>query len=91
MSSNKECCFELTNNQLGWPKNFQIPWNLASRSFIDDCKNKKIPKKNELNQFNKLLVDSILNTVQRPSRKLLTIIANKLCTTYPESFQDLRL
>ena len=51
MSPNKECCFELTNNQLEWPKNFQIPWNLASRSLIDDCKNNKIQKRTRFNNL----------------------------------------
>ncbi|KAH7941030.1 hypothetical protein HPB49_009381 [Dermacentor silvarum] len=78
------------NSQLDeWAEKFCIPWEMFSSTLLQACKAQERPTKADLNQMVRMLSSLILDKHSAPGRRNLRIIASKVVSMYPSSFQDL--
>ncbi|XP_075538899.1 uncharacterized protein LOC142573195 [Dermacentor variabilis] len=78
------------NSQLDeWAEKFCIPWEMFPPSLLQACKAQERPTKTDLNQMVRMLSSLILHKHSAPGRRNLRIIATKVVSMYPSSFQDL--
>ncbi|XP_072141985.1 uncharacterized protein [Dermacentor andersoni] len=78
------------NSQLDeWAEKFCIPWEMFPPSLLQACKAQERPTKSDLNQMVRMLSSLILHKHSAPGRRNLRIIATKVVSMYPSSFQDL--
>lgn len=78
------------NSQLDeWAEKFCIPWEMFPSGLLQACKTQERPTKVALNQMVGMLSSLILDKHSAPGRRNLRIIASKIVSMYPSSFQDL--
>ncbi|KAH7958623.1 hypothetical protein HPB49_003384 [Dermacentor silvarum] len=78
------------NSQLDeWAEKFCIPWEMFPSTLLQACKAQERPTKADLNQMVRMLSSLILDKHSAPDRRNLRIIASKVVSMYPSSFQDL--
>ncbi|XP_037516825.2 uncharacterized protein LOC119393762 [Rhipicephalus sanguineus] len=78
------------NSQLDeWAEKFCIPWEIFPPRLLQACKAQERATKADLNQMVRMLSSLILDKHSAPGRRNLRIIAAKLVSVYPSTFQDL--
>ena len=71
-----------------WAHNFEINWNDYPREILSACEAKTRPQNKYVSQMVRIIVSRILKIDVSPGRRNLRIIAQKIVSKYPETFQD---
>lgn len=72
-----------------WAEEFEIPWgSFPQRDMIPLLQKGMRPKQSARREMVRLLSNEISKITNRPGKKALTVIAQKIVKTYPNSFQD---
>lgn len=71
-----------------WAHNFEINWNDFPREILSACEAKMRPLNKHVSEMVRIIVSRILKIDISPGRRNLRIIAQKIVSSYPETFQD---
>ena len=87
------CSSKLVSNSLpafsdGWEHGMVTLWNKFPPSLNDVIRSQKLPLLNFIKQMTTFVVSEIFSFTQKPSRKQLRIIAQKIISKAPSSFAD---
>lgn len=71
-----------------WAEKFEINWDDFPKEVLSACENKTRPHKKYLSEMVRMIASRIMKIDISPGRRNLRIIARKIVSKYPETFQD---
>ena len=72
-----------------WARGFEIPWDKIPANLMKPFHAKKVPEKRILLRVNRIIGDIIYDIARHPGRQALKLVAEKMCSKYPASFQNM--
>ena len=67
---------------------YQIPWELMSDDLMKKLNANERPEPKVRNHMIRVIADDIHKRIKKPGRKVLNVIAERICEKYPRSFTD---